>query len=151
MFWSLFKVIIISMHFQWNSYHEERTKIIQEGLLNPSVVILEAMAEMEATRTGKIVYLFQIPSNHWFPKQNYIHLIHFHSCFPFSFILDTTSKPTESLEQIAAFHIEKLLSRSSALSENLLLQLRQSLTKEWGTGSVGTLPKDSIQKLLTWV
>ena len=67
---------------------------------------------------------------------------------PFPLFLDTTSKPTESLEQIAAFDVEKLLSRSSELSENLLLQLRQSLTKEWGTGSVGTLPEDSVQKLL---
>ena len=56
----------------------------------------------------------------------------------------------ESLEQIAAFDVEKL-SKSSTLSENLLLQLRQSLTKEWGTGSVGTLPKDFVQKLLTEV
>ena len=71
--------------------------------------------------------------------------------FPLSFILDITSKPTESLEQIAAFDVEKLLSKSSTLSENLLLQLRQSLTKEWGTGSVGTLPEDFIQKLLTEV
>ena len=55
----------------------------------------------------------------------------------------------ESLEQIATFDVEKLLSKSSILSENLLLQLRQSLTKEWGTGCVGTLPKDFIQKLLT--
>ena len=57
----------------------------------------------------------------------------------------------ESLEQIAAFDMEKLLSKSSTLSENLLLQLRQSLTKEWGTGLVDTLPKDFIQKLLTEV
>ena len=71
--------------------------------------------------------------------------------FPFSFILDITSKLTESLEQIATFNMEKLLSKSSTLSENFLLQLRQSLTKEWGTGSVGTLPKDLIQKLLTEV
>ena len=48
----------------------------------------------------------------------------------------------ESLEQIAAFDVEKLLSKSAALSENLLLQLRQSLTEEWGTGSVDTLPED---------
>ena len=57
----------------------------------------------------------------------------------------------ESLEQIAAFDVEKLLSKSATLSENLLLQLWQSLTKEWGTGSVGILPKDFIQKLLTEV
>ena len=55
----------------------------------------------------------------------------------------------ESLEQIAAFDVEKLLSKSATLSENLLLQLWQSLTKEWGTGSVGIHPEDFIQELLT--
>ena len=57
----------------------------------------------------------------------------------------------ESLKQITAFDVEKLLSKSAILSENLLLQLRQSLTKEWGAGSVSTFPKDFIQKLLTEV
>ena len=52
MFLSLFKVII-SIYFQWSSSQEERTKIIQEGLLNPLVDILEAMAKTEATRSGK--------------------------------------------------------------------------------------------------
>ena len=69
----------------------------------------------------------------------------------FSFFLDIASKPMESLEQIAAFDIEKLLSKSTTPSENLLLQLWQSLTKEWGTGSVGILPEDFIQKLQTEV
>ena len=53
MFLSLFKVII-SIHLQWSSSNKERTKIIQEGLLNPSVDILEAMTETEAVCTGKI-------------------------------------------------------------------------------------------------
>ena len=53
--------------------------------------------------------------------------------------------PAESLEQIASYDVEKLLSKSSELSKNLLLQLRQSLTKEWGSGSIGTLSEDSIQ------
>ena len=57
----------------------------------------------------------------------------------------------ESLEQIATFDVEKLLSKSTTLSENLLLQLQQSLTKEWGTGSVSILPKDFVQRLLTEV
>ena len=57
----------------------------------------------------------------------------------------------ESLEQIAAFDIDKLLSKSAILSENLLLQLWQSLTKEWGAGSISTLPEDFTQKLLTEV
>ena len=53
MFLSLFKVTI-SIHFQWSSSHAERTKIIQEGLLNPLADILEAMPETEAIHTGKI-------------------------------------------------------------------------------------------------
>ena len=53
MFLSLFKVTI-SIHCQWSSSHEERTKIIQEGLLNPSADILDAMTETEVMRTGKI-------------------------------------------------------------------------------------------------
>ena len=57
MFLSLFKVII-SIHFQWSSSHEERPKVIQEGLLNPSADILEAMVETEAAHTGRIPYLF---------------------------------------------------------------------------------------------
>ena len=40
----MFKIITF-VHLQWSSSHEERTKIIQEGLLNPSADILEAMTE----------------------------------------------------------------------------------------------------------
>ena len=57
----------------------------------------------------------------------------------------------ESLEQIAAFDVEELLTKSAILSENMLLLLRQSLTKEWGKGSVSTLPEDFVQNLLTEV
>ena len=55
-FLSLFKVTI-SIHFQWSSSHGERTKIIQEGLLNPLADILETMTKTEAIRTGRI-FLF---------------------------------------------------------------------------------------------
>ena len=57
----------------------------------------------------------------------------------------------ESLEQIATFDIEELLSKSAILSENMLLHLRQSLTKEWGKGFVSTLLEDFVQNLLTEV
>ena len=50
----MFKLITF-VHLQWNSSHEERTKIIQEGLLNPSADILEAMTETEGVHTGKII------------------------------------------------------------------------------------------------
>ena len=57
----------------------------------------------------------------------------------------------KSLEQIAAFDVEELLLKSAVLSENVLLQLQQSLTKEWGEGFISTLPEDFVQNLLTEV
>ena len=57
----------------------------------------------------------------------------------------------ESLEQIAAFDVEELLSKSAVLSESMLLQLHQSLTRDWGEGFVSTLPEDFVQSLLTEV
>ena len=57
----------------------------------------------------------------------------------------------ESLEQIAAFDIEELLFKSAVLSENMLLHVQQSLTKEWGKGFVSTLLEDFVQNLLTEV
>ena len=70
--------------------------------------------------------------------------------FPF-FFSDLASKPMESLKQIAAFDVEKLLLKSAILSENMLLQLQQSLTKECGAGFISTLPEDFVQNLLTEV
>ena len=113
------------MYPQWSSLHEERTKIIQEGLLNPSADILEAMTEIEAVHTGKTLLLTNFNSV-------ILQLELFFNTFSFQcsfFFIDFTSKPIESLEQITAFHIEKLLSKSAILSGNLLLQLWQSLTK----------------------
>ena len=98
---SLFTVII-SIHLQWSSSHEERTKIIQEGLLNPSADILEAMTETGAMHTGKIF----LPKFFIFCNSvTRIILIQyiFIQMFLFFLILYLASKPTESLEQITAF------------------------------------------------
>ena len=64
-FLSLFKVITF-MQFQWSSSHEERAKVIQEGLMNPSADILEAMVETETARAGKVPYPFKNVPKHWF-------------------------------------------------------------------------------------
>ena len=106
------------------------------------------MTETEAMHTGKTLIHSQIPTLS-FCNKNHFSSAHFH--LNFLFFLDLASKPMESLKQIAAFDVEKLLSKSAILSENLLLQLWQSLTKELGAGSISTLPKDFVQKLLTEV
>ena len=106
------------------------------------------MTETEAVCTGKILIPLKFLICSFAIKIIFLQYIIIPMLFLF---LDIASKPMESLEWIATFDIEKLLSKSTTLSENLLLQLQQSLTKEWGTGSVGILPEDFIQKLLTEV
>ena len=81
----IFLKVITFVYLQWSSSHEERTKIIQEGLLNPSVDILEAMTETEAMHTGKTLIHFQIstPSIH---SQNHPSSAHSHSDVTIIFI-----------------------------------------------------------------
>ena len=87
------------------------------------------MTETEAMCTGKTLIHFQISSLS-LCNQNHPSSAHSHSdvttIFTFLFFLDFASKPMESLKQIAAFDVEKLLSKSAILSKNLLLQLWQS-------------------------
>ena len=87
-------------------------------MLNPTVDILKAMLKTEVVCAGKVL----------------IHLlIHlkleslFFNTFSLEknlfFLLDLASKPMESLKQIVAYDVEKLLSKLAILSENLLLLL----------------------------
>ena len=107
------------------------------------------MTETEAVCTGKTLLLTNL--NSVIPQLE----LFFFNTFSFQcslyFFIDLASKPMESLKQITALDIEKLLSKSAILSENLLLQLWQSLTKEWGAGSISALPEDLVQKHLTEV
>ena len=50
--------LLLFYNIQWSSSHEERAKVIQEGLANPSADILEAMVETKATCKGRVLYLF---------------------------------------------------------------------------------------------
>ena len=104
------------------------------------------MSETEAVCTGKVLIhlLIHLQLESLFFNTFSLEKIFF-------FLLDLASKPMESLKQITAFDVEKLLSKLAILSENLLLQLQQSLTKEWGAGSISTLPEDFVQNLLTEV
>ena len=125
------------------------------------VDILKAMSEPEVVHTVILVSTRAIPIH----SPMYLQLIIYNYftfmilsiyLFPYFhlkliFFLDPASQSTESLEQIAAFDMEELLSKSAVLSESMLLQLHQSLTRDWGEGFVSTLPEDFVQSLLTEV
>ena len=65
------------------SFHEERTKIIQEGLLNLSGDILEAMTETEAVHTGKILILLKFLTCSFTIKTIFLQHIIIPMLFPF--------------------------------------------------------------------
>ena len=60
-------------------------------------------------------------------------------------------QPSESLSQVAAFDIGILLSKAPEISESVLFNVQESFLKDWGPESVGALPKDTMQQLLTEV
>ena len=107
------------------------------------------MTETEAVHTGKILLLLNFLICSSVIKIIFLQHIIIPMLYPFFFryCFQTNGKPRTDCH----FEVEKLLSKSTTLGENLLLQLWQSLSMEWGTGSVGILPKDFIQKLLTKV
>ena len=65
--------------------------------------------------------------------------------------IDVTKEPTESLVNVAAFDVDRLFSKASSINEGVLFNVQQSLLKAWGPESLGTLPEDTMQQLLTEV
>ena len=57
----------------------------------------------------------------------------------------------KSLSQVAALNIVKLLSKAPEISERVLFNVQESLLKDWHPESVGALPEDTMQQLLTEV
>ena len=64
---------------------------------------------------------------------------------------DADNQLADDLSKVAAINIESLLSRTSEISKGIIYNICQSLLKEWGPESLGILPEDMIQQLLTGV
>ena len=73
------------------------------------------------------------------------------SPFPGYFFLLADTQPSESLSQVTAFDISRLLSKAPQISESVLFNICMSLIMDWGPESVGALPDDTMQQLLTEV
>ena len=65
--------------------------------------------------------------------------------------IDVDKQPVDSLSKVAAFDIDKLLSKKSQIIEDVIFNIQHSLLKEWAPESLGVLPKDTMQQLLTEV
>ena len=69
----------------------------------------------------------------------------------FMSVLDADKLPVHSLTKVAACDVDKLFSKASTISEGAVLNIHHSLLKKWGPESLGVLPEDIMQQLLTEV
>ena len=109
------------------------------------------LSEVTATNQGTHLYSTSFP--HFSIRM--LDLILFNIFSPFlgnyMFFLLADTQPSENLSNVAAFDISRLLSKAPQISESVLFSVHESLIKDWGPESVGALPEDTMQQLLTEV
>ena len=66
-------------------------------------------------------------------------------------VLDADKLLADSLTKVATYDVDKLFSKASTISEVAVLNIWHSLLKEWGPESLGILPEDIMQQILTEV
>ena len=75
-----------------------------------------------------------------------------HTTFNVSHLLiDADKQPADSLTKVAALDIDNLLIKTPGINKGILINVQQALLKEWGPDSLGVLPEDAMQELLTGV
>ena len=68
-----------------------------------------------------------------------------------SLSIDADKKHAEDLTSLATLDIEDILAKTQSIGRGVLLNVCQSLLKEWGADSLGVLPEDMMQELITGV
>ena len=69
----------------------------------------------------------------------------------FHLFIDPDEQQADNLTKVAAIDINNLLTKTSDISKGILYNIQQILLKEWGPDSLGVLPEDTMQELLTGV
>ena len=127
--------------------------MIAPGLENPTPDVSKAIAEVEVAGKGRCFQkIFVLLHQHWL------------ECFTSQFSLITSiflcvshmlsytnQKPTDNLTKLAALDMDILFSKTKCISKGVLFNVQQSLLREWGSDSLGVLPEDIMQELLTGV
>ena len=65
--------------------------------------------------------------------------------------IDADKQPADSLTKVAPLDIDNLLIKMPGISKGILFNVWQAVLKEWGLDSLGVLPEDTMQELLTGV
>ena len=115
----------------------------------PTPDVREMLSEVTATNQATHLYIISFPQ--FSIRTLDLILCNIFSPFPGYLFLLADTQPSESLSQVAAFDISRLLSKAPQISNSVLFNVRESLIKDWGPESIGALPEDTMQQLLTEV
>ena len=129
---------------------EARAKVITTGLENPTPDVSKAIMEAEAAGKGRCSRFLHFINNY----QNFTSHPSLITSIVLStsyVLLDADNKPTDNLTKLAAIHVDGLSSQTRGISKGVIFNVWQSLLKEWGPDSLGVLPEDTMQELLTGV
>ena len=69
----------------------------------------------------------------------------------FHLFIDIDRQLADNLSKVATIDINSLLTKMSDISKGVIYNIQQPLLKEWGLESLGVLPEDTLQELLTGV
>ena len=69
----------------------------------------------------------------------------------FHLFIGAEEQLADNLTKVAAIDINNLLTKTSDISKGVMYNICQTLLKEWGPYSLGVLPEDTLQELLTGV
>ena len=64
---------------------------------------------------------------------------------------DANKKPADNLTKLVELDIDNLFAKTHGISKGVLFNVQQFLLKEWEPDSLGVLPEDIMQELLTGV
>ena len=125
-------------------------RLSRKVYLNPTPDVREMLPEATATDQGTHLYSISFPQ--FSIRTLDLILFNIFSPFPgyFFFYLQIHNHQRASPKS-AVFDISRLLSKDPQISESVLFNICKSLIKYWGPESIGALPEDTIQQLLTEV
>ena len=69
----------------------------------------------------------------------------------FHLFIDADRQPADNISKVATIDIDSLLTKTPDISKGMIYNIQQTILKKWSPESLGVLPEDPMQELLTGV
>ena len=125
---------------------EARAKVITAGLENPTPDVSKAIKEVEAAGKGRCPRVLHFINNYQ-NVTSYPSLTTSIICNTLYVFQDANKEPADNLTKLAAIDVDE----TRGISKHVIFNVQHSLFKKWGPDSLGVLPEDAMQEVLTGV